>query len=152
MYSLKLITPPARGGMVKFLEVSILLFAQGMNARPGYAYISLCKPRQLPSPLRPQSSHLEHGQACGSSRELPPPPPPRPATILSTLAGAASPEGFTGSQCGRLRLHPMVAARPLPEGTKLIKPSRSHLLRGGDGIFNISQRLVQSNESFFSCE
>lgn len=100
--------------MVKFLEVSILLFAQGMNARPGYAYILLCKLEQLPSPLK--ASVFPSGTWTGlrvkqGTAPAAPPTPPHPPTTPTTLAGAASPEGFTGSRCGRLRLHPMVAAR-----------------------------------------
>ena len=75
-------------------------------------------------PLRPQSSHLEHGQPCGSSRELPLPVSPLLWQGLPLLKASLSlnvaDSGFTQWW------------RPgcLPEGTKLIKPSRSHLLRG----------------------
>ena len=91
--------------MVKFLEVSILLFARGVNAGPDYAYIFLCKLEQLPSPLT--ASVFPSGTWAGLWVKQGTAPP----SVPSTLAGAASPEGFTGSQSGRLRLHPMVAAR-----------------------------------------
>ena len=65
--------------MVKFLEVSILLFAQGMNARPGYAYILLCKLEQLPSPLKasvfPSGTWTGLRVKQGTAPAAPPAPP-----------------------------------------------------------------------------
>lgn len=110
--------------MVKFLEVSILLFAQGVNARPGYAYILLCKLEQLPSPLK--ASVFPSGTWAGLwvKQELPLPLSPplwqELPLLKASVALKVADSGFTQwwwPGC-------------LPEGTKLIKPSRSHLLRG----------------------